>query len=151
MSPSNADLIRPIFEQWGRGNWRPRFDVYHPHMEWGWSDEFPGLGGVCDDPRDPNPRMRAWLREWKDWRAEAEEFLELDDYVVVLTRYYGRGRVSGAEVQQKGAHVFKLRDRQVVRLEIFADRERALESVRAARSSFRPAASCGRAPVGRRA
>jgi uncharacterized protein len=125
----NADLIRPLFEEWGRGNWRPRFGVYHEHMEWGWSDEFPGLGGVCEDERNPNPRMRAWLREWEDWRAEADEFLELGDYVVVLTSYHGRGKVSGAEVHQKGAHVFKLRDGQVVRLEIFADRQRAIESV----------------------
>jgi uncharacterized protein len=133
VAPGNADLIRPIFEEWGRGNWRPRFDVYHPRMEWGWSDEFPGLGGVYEDQRDPNPRMRVWFREWDNWRAEAEEFLELGDYVVVLTSYHGRGKVSGAEVHQKGAHVFKLRDGKVVRLEIFADRKRALESVRAAR------------------
>jgi ketosteroid isomerase-like protein len=130
----NADLIRPIFEEWGRGNWRPRFDVYHPQMKWGWSDEFPGLGGVCEDAQDPNPRMRAWLREWDDWRAEAEEFLELGDYVVVFTSYHGRGKSSGAEVHQKGAHVFKVRHGRVVRLEIFADRKKALESVRTARS-----------------
>jgi hypothetical protein len=49
MAPGNADLIRPIYAEWGRGNWRPRFDVYHPDMEWGWSDEFPGLAGVYDD------------------------------------------------------------------------------------------------------
>ena len=134
MARGNADLIRPIFEEWGRGNWRPRFGVYHAHMEWGWSDEFPGLGGVCEDQRDPNPRMRAWLREWENWRAEADEFLELGDYVVVFTSYHGRGKGSGVEVHQKGAHVFKLRDGQVVRLEIFADRKRAIESVRAARA-----------------
>jgi hypothetical protein len=23
-----ADLIRPIYEDWARGNWRPAFDVY---------------------------------------------------------------------------------------------------------------------------
>jgi ketosteroid isomerase-like protein len=134
VAPGNADLIRPLFEEWGRGNWRPRFSVYHAHMEWGWSDEFPGLGGVCDDQRDPNPRMRAWLREWENWRAEADEFLELGDYVVVLTSYHGRGKGSGVEVHHQGAHVFKLRDGQVVRLEIFADRKRAIESVRAARA-----------------
>jgi ketosteroid isomerase-like protein len=135
MAPGNADLIKPIFEEWGRGNWQPRFDIYDPHMKWGWSDEFPGLGGVCEDSRDPNPRMRAWLGEWHDWRAEAEEYIELGDYVVVFAAYSGRGKVSGAEVHQPGAHVFQLRDGKVVRLEIFADRERALDSVRAARST----------------
>jgi len=132
MAPGNADVVRPIYEHWARGDWGPRFDVYHPEMEWGWSDEFPGLGGVCRDPVDPNPRLRTWLGEWEHWRAEPDEFLEIGDHVVVLTRYIGRGRGSGVEIHQEGAHVFELRDLRVVRLEIFASRERALEYVRVA-------------------
>jgi ketosteroid isomerase-like protein len=140
MAQSNADLIRPIYEEWGRGNWRPSFPVYHPHMEWGWSDEFPGLDGVCEDSRDPNPRLHSWLSGWEHWRAEAEDYLEFGDYVVVLATYRGRGKGSGVEINQQGAHVFKLSDGKVVRLEIFASRERALESVRAAQAEASEAA-----------
>jgi uncharacterized protein len=132
MAPSNVDLIRPIYEEWSQGNWRPGFEVYDPHMEWGWSSEFLGLAGVYEDPRDPNPRLRTWLSGWEYWRAEAEEFLDFGDYVVVLAIYRGRGKGSGVEISQLGAHVFKLRDGKVVRLEIFASREKALASVRAA-------------------
>ena len=130
MASENAALLRPIYEEWGRGNWRPYFEIYDPEMEWGWSDEFPGLGGVFRDHRNPNPRLHAWLSGWEDWRAEADEYLELGDYVVVLATYHGRGKGSGVEIHQEGAHVFKLRDGKVVRLEVFASRERALESVR---------------------
>jgi ketosteroid isomerase-like protein len=137
MAPSNADLLRPIYEEWGRGNWRRQFGVYHPHMEWGWSDEFPGLAGVYEDRRDPNPRLLAWLSEWEHWRAEADDFLELGDHVIVLASYHGRGRGSGVEIHQDGAHVFELRDGKVVRLEIFASRDKAIESVRSARSRER--------------
>jgi ketosteroid isomerase-like protein len=132
LAPSNVDLIRPIYEEWGRGNWRPRFDLYHPNMEWGWSDEFPGLAGVYEDHEDPNPRLIAWLSGWEHWRAEADEFLEFGDHVVVLATYHGRGRGSGVEISQEGAHVFELRDGKVVRLEIFATRAKALQSVQAA-------------------
>jgi hypothetical protein len=133
VTPGNVELIRPIYEEWGRGNWRPRFDVYHPNMEWGWSDEFPGLAGVFEDHEDPNPRLLAWLSGWEHWRAEADEFLEFGDHVVVLATYHGRGRGSGVEISQEGAHVFELRDGKVVRLEIFATRAKALQSVQAAR------------------
>ncbi|MFL5826729.1 MAG: nuclear transport factor 2 family protein [Thermoleophilaceae bacterium] len=139
MSPGNADLIRPIYEQWGRGHWRSHFDVYAPDMEWGWSDEFPGLGGVYDDRRDPNPRLRSWLSGWEYWLVEPKEFIEQGNYVIVLATYHGRGKSSGVEVHQEGAHVFKLLDGKVVRLEIFADRQRAIESVRApAREAVSP-------------
>jgi uncharacterized protein len=132
MASRNLELIRPIYEEWGRGNWRPSFEVYDPHMEWGWSSEFLGLAGVYEDRRDPNPRLKAWLSGWEFWRAEAEEFLEIEDHVVVLATYHGRGKGSGVEIRQEGAHVFKLRDGKVVRLEIFASREKALASVPAA-------------------
>jgi uncharacterized protein len=137
MVPGNAELIRPIYEEWGRGNWQPRFEVYHPRMEWGWSDEFPGLAGVYDDRRDPNPRLHSWLSEWEHWRVVADDYLELGDHVVVLATYRGRGKGSGVEIHQQGAHVFELRDAKVVRLEIFANREKAIESVRAAQSKER--------------
>jgi uncharacterized protein len=140
MSLRNADLLRPIYEEWGRGNWRPTFDVYDPHMEWGWSSEFLGLAGVFEDQRDPNPRLLTWLREWEHWRAEAEEFIEFGDYVVVFASYHGRGKESGVEISQEGAHVFKLRDGKVVRLEIFASRERAIESVQVALAEGQPGA-----------
>jgi ketosteroid isomerase-like protein len=125
----NADLVRPIYDEWGQGNFAPNFEVYADDMEWGWSEEFPGLAGVYRDSSDPNPRLQAWLSEWEEWRAVPEEFLELGDWVVVLASYRGRGRGSGVEIEQSGAHVFKLRDGKVVRLEIFASRERALASV----------------------
>jgi uncharacterized protein len=131
MASGNVDLIRPIHEEWSRGNWRRRFEVYDPHMEWGWSDEFPGLDGVFEDRRDPNPRIHSWLSEWEHWRVEADEYLELGDHVVALVTYRGRGRGSGVEIRHEGAHVFELRDGKVVRLEIFVDREKAIESVRA--------------------
>jgi len=129
---SNVEVIRPIYEEWGRGNWKPYFDVYHPDMEWGWSSEFLGLGGVFKDRETPNPRLLAWLSGWERWRAEADEFLEFGDYVVVLATYRGRGKGSGVEISTEGAHVFKVRDGKVVRLEIFASREMAIESVHSA-------------------
>lgn len=130
MAPGNADLIRPIYEEWGRGNWRPRFEVYSPDMEWGWSDDFPELAGVWRDQTDPNPRLRTWLSAWEHWRAEPEEFIEIGEHVVVFALYRGRGKGSGVEVSQEGAHVFELRDGKVVRLEIFSNREKAMEYVR---------------------
>jgi ketosteroid isomerase-like protein len=135
MAPSNIDLIRPIYDDWGRGHWRTRFEVYDAEMEWGWSSEFLGLAGVFRDVRDPNPRLKAWLSGWEFWRAEADEFVELGDHVVVLATYHGRGKGSGVEIRQLGAHVFKLRDGKVIRLEIFASREKAIASVQAAIAS----------------
>jgi uncharacterized protein len=124
--PTNVEALRPVYEEWARGNWRPRFDVYAEDMEWGWSDEFPGLAGVSRDPEVRSRRLREWLSPWEDWRCEAEEFIASGDFVVVLTRYTGRGKGSRVAVDTRGAHVWTLRDGRVIRLEVFSSRERAL-------------------------
>jgi ketosteroid isomerase-like protein len=126
MAKENVQLLRRVYAEWGRGNWQSKFDFYDAGMEWGWSDEFPGLAGVYHDPAEPNARLRSWLGGWDDWRCEAEEYIARGDQVVVLTRYRGRGKGSGVPVDTKGAHVWALRDGKVVRLEIFADRANAL-------------------------
>lgn len=122
------NVLDEIYRHWSRGDWTPRFDFYADDFEWGWSSEFPGIDGVYHDTETPNPRLRTWLGPWDYWYCEAEEFLECGDFVVVLTRYRGRGRASGVEVDVEGAHVWKLRDGKAVRLEVFADRELALAS-----------------------
>jgi ketosteroid isomerase-like protein len=129
MAHPNVELLQPAYEEWARGNWRPRFDFYDDEMEWGWSDDFPGIGGVYYDPAERNERLLEWLGPWEDWRCRAEEFIVHGDHVVVLARYSGRGKGSGVMVDTQGAHVWELRDGKAVRLEIFASRERALAAV----------------------
>ncbi len=129
MPRSNSEALHEVYEHWGRGDFAPRFEVYADGFEWGWSSEFPGIAGVWDDTESPNSRLRAWLSPWEYWIVEVEDYIERGDYVVVLARYRGRGKGSGVEVNVKGAHVWRIHEGKAVRLEIFADRQRALESV----------------------
>lgn len=128
MSTSNVELLRPIYEQWARGNWEPRFALYAPDMEWGWSDEFPDLGGMVRDDSERSSRLREWLSGWQNWRCEAERFVAKGDTVVALTRYRGRGKTSGAAVDTEGAHVWTFRDGRVIRLVVYSSRKAALEA-----------------------
>jgi ketosteroid isomerase-like protein len=128
MSQDNVDALRAVYAEWSRGNWRPKFDLYDPDMEWGWSPDFPGLAGVYRDPAERSQRLHDWLSPWENWRCEAEEYIAEGDWVVVLTRYRGRGKGGGVDVDQRGAHVWKMRDGKAVRLEIFADRTKAFQS-----------------------
>jgi ketosteroid isomerase-like protein len=129
MSGENLEAVRRVYAEWGRGNFRPRFDFYDDDMEWGWSDEFPGLAGVYRDPAERNARLAEWLSPWEHWVCEAEDYVVHGDHVVALCRYHGRGKGSGAAVDTRGAHLWTLRDGKCIRLEVFADRQRALAAV----------------------
>jgi ketosteroid isomerase-like protein len=126
MSERNVELLKPIYAAWARGDWARVPEVYADDMEWGWSDEWPGLEGVSRDQEVRSSRLRQWLSGWQDWRCEAEEFVTGGDRVVALCRYRGAGKTSGVEVDTEGAHAWWFRDGEVIRLEIFTSRERAL-------------------------
>jgi ketosteroid isomerase-like protein len=121
-------LLAVVYEDWERGDYRQRFDVYADNFEWGFSQEFPEAH-VGPDPELRSPRLRNWLSSWRDWFCFAEGFVEHADKVVVFTRYAGTAKTSGVKVEQSGAHVWTIEDDRALRLEIYADRKRALADV----------------------
>jgi ketosteroid isomerase-like protein len=125
----SLDAIQRVYQEWGRGNWRPKFDIYDDEMEWGWSDEFPGLAGVYRDPAERNERLLEWLSPWEHWTCEPEDYVVHGPHVVALCIYRGRGKGSGVLVETKGAHLWTLRNGKAIRLEVFADRARALAAI----------------------
>src|SRR5215207_11751283 len=76
--------------------------------------------GVARNPRPKSEPCRQWLSSWRDWHTEAEECIPSGEFVVVLTRYTGRGKESGVDVDVQGAHVWQMRAGRAVRLEIFS-------------------------------
>jgi ketosteroid isomerase-like protein len=126
------DALKELYdEHWGRGDWAVRPAFYADGFEWGWSPEFDaaGVAGVYADTESPNSRLRTWLRPWERWECAAVEYIVDGENVVVLCRYRGRGKGSGALVDVDGAHVWRIVDGRAKRLEVFADRDAALASV----------------------
>ena len=102
MSDENVEVVRRVYDEWGRGNFRPRFDFYDDEMEWGWSDEFPGLAGVYRDPAERNKRLAEWLSPWEHWTATRRTTSSTATTSSHLCRYRGRGKGSGAIVDTQG-------------------------------------------------
>jgi uncharacterized protein len=126
---SNVEALQEIYARWGEGEYDFVPDMYADDFEWGWSPDFPGLAGVYRDAETPNRRLRAWLSPWEKWICDVEDYVELGDSVIVLTHYRGRGKGSGVDVDVLGAHVWRLRDGKAIRMEVFADRQAAFDSV----------------------
>jgi hypothetical protein len=113
----NLDLVRSICAPWERGDFSTTAWA-DPRIEWAFPDGFSpesstGQTGLGE-------RFRGWLAAWDGVRFEATEFRELDhEHVLVLGRYYGRGKTSGFElgqVRSQVAAVFHLRVGKVTRL-----------------------------------
>jgi ketosteroid isomerase-like protein len=124
---SNLDLVRSIFATWGRGDFSSG-EWADPEIETLVVDgpspgRWNGLRGMADG-------WRGVIDAWEDFRYRAEDYRELDgERVLVLTRFSGRGKTSGLELEQmptKGASVHHVRGGKVTRNVFYFDRDRAL-------------------------
>jgi ketosteroid isomerase-like protein len=80
-----------------------------------------------------------WLDEgddaFDDFTIELLEVEELAGHVVASMRQRGRGKASGAEVDDRFTHVWTIRDGQAIRLQSFARREDAVRYARRSRGA----------------
>ena len=77
-----------------------------------------------------------WMDEgddaFDDFSVELLEVEELGEHVVASMRQRGRGKASGAEVDDHITHVWTLRDGRATRLQSFADHDDAVRYARQA-------------------
>jgi ketosteroid isomerase-like protein len=121
--------VRSICEAWERGDWSSA-EWAHPEIEYVSDDPLLPLGHTTGVAGMANI-WRNWLRAWKDFHTDADEYHEVDgERVLVLLRYSGRGNPGGLEVMpMEAASLFHIRDGKVMRLVLYLDRERALADV----------------------
>jgi uncharacterized protein len=127
MSQENVEIVRRLIEAWNSNEQDEAIAIVDPEV-------------VLDATRRlVNPKtytgmqgMRRMLADrdevWEEFRMEPDEVLDSGDRVVAIGRWVAKGKGSGIEVQQPVAHVFTLQDGRVVRVEISATRDEALEA-----------------------
>jgi ketosteroid isomerase-like protein len=137
MSQENVEFVRRMYEAWQAVGPEafdyglmaevvdPDFEL-HPDPDAYWV----GVNEVYLGPEGLGKYMEAIYEAFEDYTPTIERFLEVGDKVVTLAIEQGRGRGSGAEVEHnRTAHVWTLRDGKPVRLDLYLDRQRALEAV----------------------
>jgi uncharacterized protein len=130
MSEENVDAMRRVYEAMARGDFWAAREVFDPEIEWSWSpnmsgltgvDTYHGIEGVEAATRDS---FEAWDWAWQ----EAEEFIEVDDDVVVLVHQHGRLKGSTKEIEAKAGHVWTFRGGKVIRFKAFDTPAEALKA-----------------------
>jgi len=121
------DLVRSIYAMVEGGDYSSA-EWASPDIEYVVAD---GLEpGTVRGPDGLVETMRKAFSVMQGWRDEPESLRELDDgRVLVLSRFRGRGRASGLEVDQQVAQVFDIHEGQVTRIVVYFDRDRALDEL----------------------
>lgn len=125
---ANLDLVRSIYADWECGDFSSA-EWAHPEIEFEFADG--PEPGRWTGLKEMAQRYGDWLRGWKDFRAEPEEYFVVSDTrILVFVRNSGRGHASGLEIEQRSvANFFEIRDGRVTRFVLYWDRDRALAEV----------------------
>jgi ketosteroid isomerase-like protein len=125
----NLDLVRSIYADWERGDFR-RVDWADPEIEYVMLGALDFQSVRAKGLAEMREAARSRIEIWEQQRIEPDEYRELDGgRVLVLDHYHGRGKKSGLEMEQlgrKGAHLFHFHDGKVTKLLAYEDRDRAV-------------------------
>ena len=131
MSQENVDAMRMVYEAMARGDFWAAREVFDPEIVWEWAADLSGLTGVGEyhGIEGVEAATRDFFEAWDWFWQEAEEFIEVGDDVLVLTRIHGRPKGSDREIEHKAGEVWTFRDGKVIRHRSFASPAEALEAV----------------------
>ena len=128
MPRDNVEVVRGIYAEWGRGNFRAGFDLFDEDVVLVLRADFPDAGTYVG--RDEiRAYMRQFLSSWTDAVIEAEEIFGAGESVVVAVHQQATGSGSGLSVEMRYWQIWTFRDSAVTRIESIKRRSEALDAV----------------------
>jgi ketosteroid isomerase-like protein len=126
MSEANVEIVRRQVEAYVSGDFETALAAFDREVEFDVSIR--PEGQVYRGPDGVVEAMRSWSGTWDDFRLEVEEIIDAGDRVVLVDRQSGRGKGSGAPLDQQTFSVFTIREGKIVRVVWLPTREQALEA-----------------------
>lgn len=88
----------------------------------------PDFPNTAHGPDGVREFFRRWIGAFEDWDYEVEETIERGDTVLLRIHQWGRGKGSGAWVDQHFWQIWTMRGPKAVRVTHAVDREEALKA-----------------------
>jgi ketosteroid isomerase-like protein len=127
MSQENVDKVRDFIAAYNRRDFDKAVESFDPEIEWVLPER-----QSSDSCRGLDEVRRFWQGlddTFDELRLEPQEFLDAGDHVATRLRFYGRGKASGAEIEEEMYHqVVTFQAGRIVRIEYFAEWSEALEA-----------------------
>jgi ketosteroid isomerase-like protein len=125
MSRQNIELVRDSLEAFERGDLDGALANAHPDLV---STRVHPDGAVFHGPDGFRQLLADWLEGFSDASFESDDYIDAGDHVIVHQHQRGRGAGSGALVEGDFWLVYGFAEGKVIRLDIYADRDEALEA-----------------------
>ncbi|HET9428637.1 MAG TPA: nuclear transport factor 2 family protein [Allosphingosinicella sp.] len=123
MSQQNIDLVRSIYGALASGDIPGVIARMSPGIVWNEAENFPYADG--NPYRGPDAILGGVFArlggEWDGFAADANEFLDAGDTVVVLGRYRGSCKATGKSMDAQFVHVWRIDQGKAVAFQQYTD------------------------------
>lgn len=126
---SNKDIIRGTYEASPAQKGERLRAALAPDASWTEAAGFPYAGTYVGFDAIAANVFQRLATEWIDYRAEAHTYLEDGDHVAAFGVYSGTYRATGKAMTATFAHLYTLKDGQIVRMEQVVDSAMALRAL----------------------
>src|SRR6266516_2214757 len=120
MSQENVDKTQDFIDAYNRRDFDAAVESFDPQIEW----VLPPRQGF-DSCQGPDEIKRFWNgidETMEELRLEPQEFVDAGDKVATRLRHHGKGRLSGAEINEELYHqVVTFHAGRMVRIEYFGE------------------------------
>jgi ketosteroid isomerase-like protein len=130
MSQENLEIIRGLYEAFGRGDIPAVLGALDANVEWReaegflYADQNPYMG-----PGAVLAGVFARLGgEWEEFQARPDSFLDAGEAVIAQGHYGGVYKATGRKVRAQFAHVWTLRGDKVVTFQQYTDTKQFSEA-----------------------
>jgi ketosteroid isomerase-like protein len=127
MSQENVETLRATYEAANDGDWDGFLDDAHPNFELEAPDRMMGAG-TYRGPAAVRQFFEDLLEPFEDVVVRPEKFFESGDRIVVFLLLRSRPMGSSTVMEIRIGHLWTMCDGKAAQLEIFPEREKALEA-----------------------
>ncbi|WP_245871768.1 nuclear transport factor 2 family protein [Candidatus Nitrosotenuis aquarius] len=127
MPTQNKELIKRFYELFKNSDQAYR-DLCHKDIEWTTLDGMPHGGRYVGVKAVFEGYFVKMLSNFKEFHANPDEFVGVEDKVIVFGRYYGESK-SGKKFDVPFCHVYTVQDDKILRFKQFTDTKKIQESL----------------------
>jgi ketosteroid isomerase-like protein len=130
MSQENVEVVRRGNDAFNRGDYDRFAESLHPQIELRDHAHAADAPEAVKGAQAVLSLLSQWRESFDEFRADISEYIEVDDHVVCVTRWTGRGKASDAAVDVSQVDVYELRKGKIVRATLaYPDKAAALDAV----------------------
>ena len=134
MSQADIETLRAGYEAVSRGDWDQALRESHPDFELKTAARFTSPK-THRGPEAARQFFDDLFEAFEEVVIEPQEFFENGDRIAVFLLVRSRPKGSSAVVENRIGHLWTMREGKAIRLEIFPEREKALEAAGLSESS----------------